>query len=755
MNIPELKAKLSLDITNWNASIESAKKSAKVIEDKLKNLKKIGKEFAVAGAAVTASLGLMTKSFISTTARIDDTSKALQLNIKSFQQLSYTASQTGNDINSISAGIKTLSKVITKANEGNIEYQKLFSDIGLSYRELLKLSPEKQFEKVGQALNNISSPTKRVAASLELLGKNGTTLIEAASKMSYLSNEAKRLGIIIDSDVVTAGDTLADRFSTISQQISSLNANIGASLAPVLLSLTQTISNVIAGIIEFVKNHRKLISVITLSLGTLGSLVLAFGSVLTTLTILTPALTTFGVTLSAAIWPITAIAAAIVGIISVFVYWKDIIYGLEIAFNFTLKTMLAGIETFVQVAKNSLSWLPGIGNSIKNTAVSTSKNIQEQINKIDEKSVELKKKRENEKLAAINDRLNKEKEAERQAQLDLQAIATKIDEETNRKKVEDAIKREMEILKVNAENSRRAIDAKLAYEKSQFDKYTLEEKKIVLNNEREIINQRLQMTKEGTQEYYMLLQEKAENQKRIDELSNSTMIIGFRAALQEMSNETINYANKTKAFFLDMQSGIANSFESLLNDLSNGFADFGEFIGSIGNAIKGALIRAFADIVAEWLMQNVIMRAATALWKAEEVSAAAAVGAARAAAASAWTLWGAIAIGAAIGAAIMNMAGAFNDGGLIGGTSYSGDNLLIRANSGERVLNSEQQRWLEKVGAKGSESNNNVNINQNINIEKGTDLIGIIKSLRKGTFEALEMANLTVKIGNKQSGVAV
>lgn len=753
--IPELKGKLSLDISNWNASIEAAKKSSKVLEDKLKNLKKLGQSFAVTGAAITASIGLMTKSFITATARIDDTSKALQLTTKSFQNLSYAASQTGNDIATISMGIKTLSRVVNKANEGNVEYQKTFQEIGISYRELLKLSPEKQLEKVGQALNNISSPTRRVAVSMELFGKSGATLIETATKMSQLSEEAQRLGIIIDDEVIQAGDTLSDRFSTINQQISALNANIGASLAPALLSLTSRISNVIATVIEFVKNHKKLVSVITLSISIIGSLTFAFGSLLTAITILTPALTVLGVSLSAALWPITAIAAGIVGIISIFVYWKDIIYGLQIAFNFALKSMLAGIDVFVNAAQKSLSWLPVVGKNVQNLTVSTSKNIQDQINKIDEKSVELKKKREEEKLAATEQRLAKEKEAERQAQLDLKNMISKMDEETNRKRVEDTIKREMETLKISAENSRRAIDARLAYEKSQFDRYSLEQKKTILNNEKEIINERLAKTKEYTQEYYLLLQEKAENQRKIDELSNSTMVIGFKAALAEMSNQTINYANKTKAFFNDLQSGIARSFEDLLTDLSNGFADFGEFVSSIGNAIKSALIRAFADIVAEWLMQNVIMRAATALWKAEEVSAAAAVGAARAAAASAWALWGAIAIGAAIGAAIMNMAGAFKNGGLIGGNSYTGDNLLIRANSGERVLNVEQQRWLEKVGSRNSESTNNVSINQSITVEKGTDLEGIIKALKKGTLEALEMANLTVKVGNKQSGVAV
>lgn len=753
--IPELKGKLSLDISNWNASIEAAKKSSKVLEDKLANLKKLGQGIAIAGAAISTSLGLITKSFISTTARIDDTSRALQLTTKSFQNLSYAASQTGSDVTAVSMGIRTLSRAIVRAEEGSAEYVKMFEELGISYKELLKLSPEEQFQRIGQALNNLASPTKKVAYALQLFGRSGGALVETAGKMKSLSDEAQRLGIIIDDEVIEAGDTINDRFATIGQQIAALSSNIGNSLSPVLLSLTASLSNIIAGVIEFVKNNKKLVSVVVLSASVLGGLAFTLGSVLTAITILLPALSVFGVTLSAAIWPITAIAAAIIGVISIFVYWKDIIYGLQVAFNFTLKAMLIGLDTFVQTAQKSLGWLPAVGSSIKKLSISTSKSIQQEINKIDEKAVELKKKREQEKLDATNKRLEKEKEASLLAQMDLQNTALKLEQQANKKRVEDTIKREMEILKFNAENSRRAVDAKLAYEKSQFDKYSLNQKKIILNNEKAILNERLAKTKEYTQEYYALLQEKAENQRAIDELSNSQMVIGFQAALTEMSNQTINYANKTKEFFRDVQFGISNSFEQLFTDLLNGVSNFGEFVSNMGDAIKGALIRAFADIVAEWLMQNVIMRAATALWKAEEVSAAAAVGAARAAAASAWTLWGAIAIGAAIGAAIMNMAGAFKDGGLIGGNSYTGDNLLIRANSGERVLNAEQQRWLEKVGSRNSESNNNVSINQSIVVEKGTDLEGIIKALKKGTLEALEMANLTVKVGNKQSGVAV
>ena len=63
----------------------------------------------------------------------------------------------------------------------------------------------------------------------------------------------------------------------------------------------------------------------------------------------------------------------------------------------------------------------------------------------------------------------------------------------------------------------------------------------------------------------------------------------------------------------------------------------------------------------------------------------------------------------------------FAKGGIIGGSSYSGDNVLGRFNSGERVLTRPDQAYLTKVLKGGITGSGNVEFRI-----KGKDLIGII-----------------------------
>lgn len=62
------------------------------------------------------------------------------------------------------------------------------------------------------------------------------------------------------------------------------------------------------------------------------------------------------------------------------------------------------------------------------------------------------------------------------------------------------------------------------------------------------------------------------------------------------------------------------------------------------------------------------------------------------------------------------LVGAFEQGGIVGGASYSGDNLIARVNSGEMILNETQQSelWALVNGASSPTRNVGATINQAI-----------------------------------------
>lgn len=84
---------------------------------------------------------------------------------------------------------------------------------------------------------------------------------------------------------------------------------------------------------------------------------------------------------------------------------------------------------------------------------------------------------------------------------------------------------------------------------------------------------------------------------------------------------------------------------------------------------------------------------------------------------------------------IKGFAGNFTSGGIVGGSSYTGDKLLGGLNSGEMILNKGQQSNLWKVaqgGGLGSTSSGEVQSNQSVQFKvSGTDLIGVLNNHNK------------------------
>lgn len=192
------------------------------------------------------------------------------------------------------------------------------------------------------------------------------------------------------------------------------------------------------------------------------------------------------------------------------------------------------------------------------------------------------------------------------------------------------------------------------------------------------------------------VKEQLELRKKLAKVSGSATLGKSQAgdlAKQIEQNTVMPYANAAKKIY----SVLSPALDKFKNDFAeqqakdadkvrNNWMNAADALGSFGDAMStlGSLAKDEGTQVAGIIAQAI---ANIALGYAQATAKAGALGP-----------WGWVAFAAAGAAQMMAMiaqiksaTSGYADGGIIGGTSYSGDRLLARVNSGEMVLNKRQQ----------------------------------------------------------------
>ncbi len=171
----------------------------------------------------------------------------------------------------------------------------------------------------------------------------------------------------------------------------------------------------------------------------------------------------------------------------------------------------------------------------------------------------------------------------------------------------------------------------------------------------------------------------------------------WSALMDRIGTDSQRLADLVIAPFEGLFTGLSSSIEGLIN----GTMRWGDALMNIGRSVVQSLVKAFSDMVAQWIMSHIIMKGVSLAWHAflkaigaEQVATSNAQEAAKmpALAANATLAsigsWGtAVLVGVAAIAAILASVGAFADGGLVTGPGGPReDRVLARLSPGEYVV---------------------------------------------------------------------
>jgi len=251
-------SQLTLDRSKFSASVRAVRKQTKNLGSWVKKnsgqFKAMGLAATAAGAAVLLTFKKMVRQYVETGDMIHKMALRTGFAAETLSELAYAADISGADITMLEKGVKKMSKTIVDASYGLETYLRVFRSLGLEVNDLLKMSPEEQFMKIGAAIADMEDDTLRTAAAVDVFGRSGTMLLplfkEGAEGIEKLRKEAHTLGIIFDEEAAAKAAKLKDAQTALKGSVQGLSIAILNDLIPV-------ITDVVKGFTDWFVKSRK------------------------------------------------------------------------------------------------------------------------------------------------------------------------------------------------------------------------------------------------------------------------------------------------------------------------------------------------------------------------------------------------------------------------------------------------------------------------------------------------------------------
>lgn len=189
-------------------------------------------------------------------------SRALGINVESYQRLSYAMRRGGASDEQFSAALKTLTKRMDEASEGSKEALKQFKALGLNIEDIKGKNPEEVFLKLADGIAAIEDPVERAKASTRLLGSGGMRVAEAmrvgADGLRALGKEAEKTGNVATERETELAEATVDAMENMRMSFEGIKKEVGVAVMPVLKSASEDITRYIIehreGLQNFVHN---------------------------------------------------------------------------------------------------------------------------------------------------------------------------------------------------------------------------------------------------------------------------------------------------------------------------------------------------------------------------------------------------------------------------------------------------------------------------------------------------------------------
>jgi len=197
------------------------------------------KSFVTNSYAAADAIGKVAATAGITTDTLQEMRHAASLNGISFDQLDQGMQKFNKNIGELRAGTGTLYTYLQKTDRA------LLSQVQSAR------STDDALDLVFKSMKNVADSSERSALAVATFGRSGQRLAIMTDAYEELRNEARELGLVIDSDLIKGAEIANDKMDTMARIIKTQLISAVIEVAPIILNAAQGITELTRAVTKF------------------------------------------------------------------------------------------------------------------------------------------------------------------------------------------------------------------------------------------------------------------------------------------------------------------------------------------------------------------------------------------------------------------------------------------------------------------------------------------------------------------------
>jgi hypothetical protein len=240
--VAETKIKITADTSQAERAIAGLERS-------LEGLQSASADVAAALGIITGAAAAMTYAVLRTAdaaGAVIDAADAIGISASKLQELQYAAGLAGVGADTLNASIIRLSNNIGEGlAKGSGPAVEALKRLNIPIQEIVRQRPDEQFQRISQAILAIENPSQRVAASIELFGKQGPAILKVAEELDKVRRITEETGLGITERDLVALDEASDSVDQLKVLWDAGVKKAVAEIAPYIVAIVNKIKEAI------------------------------------------------------------------------------------------------------------------------------------------------------------------------------------------------------------------------------------------------------------------------------------------------------------------------------------------------------------------------------------------------------------------------------------------------------------------------------------------------------------------------------